>query len=426
MSGEWSDGASSPLEPGDPHRVGTYEILARLGAGGMATVYLGRDGGAGGDRRLVAVKLVHPHLAADSEFRARFVREERAGRRVPAFCSARVLDSGEHDGRPYLVTEYIAGVPLSRLVADDGPLDLPRLHALALGTASGLAAIHGAGLVHRDVKPSNVIMTLGGVRIIDFGIARSLDDTTDHTRSGVVMGSLGWVAPEQLEGAAPDPAMDVFGWGCVIGFAATGDHPFGGTDVSNRAWRVLGGEPALGGVPEPLRPLVASALRRSPQQRPTMRELLFALFDTVTPAASPTVGRRAAHRAVGVLAAAPLVLALVGAVGVAHIGGDAARPGDAGTPAPTVPVGTTRHPTTSTVPGQGDGTGTDRGPGGTRAPGGGTRAPGGGTRAPGTSPAVSVPVTEAATAPQTSGDPQPTKKVKPSKTKKTKEAPPGT
>lgn len=351
---------AAPLERADPRRVGGYEILARLGMGGMGTVYLGRDD----EGDAVAVKLIHPHLAANAEFRARFAREALAGRRVPAFCSARVLGNGDHSGRPYLVTEYIDGVPLSQLVAENGYLPLTDLHSLALGTAASLAAIHSVGLVHRDVKPSNIIMALGGVRIIDFGIARALDDTGEFTRTGVVMGSLGWAAPEQLTGEPPSPAMDVFGWGSVIGYAATGRHPFGGADLNARAWQVLHGEPDLRGIPHPLRAVVSAALHCAPEARPTTRELLLALVGAVSPEAtgpgpsganparsapgrrfSPTQGpdveaprtatraprgaHRTSRRTSGVLAAAaPLVLAVVlGAAGLTELGAGSADPG---------------------------------------------------------------------------------------------------
>lgn len=319
--------ATNRLEPGDPRRVGEYDVLAQLGFGGMGTVYLGRSP----SEELVAIKLVHRHLAVDAEFRARFTSEVAAGRRVPPFCSARVLDAGYHEGRPYLVTEYIDGVSLAQFVAEDGPLDLTGLHALALGTAAGLAAIHTVGLVHRDVKPSNIMMTLGGVRIIDFGIARALDDTAEYTRSGVVMGSLGWAAPEQLGGEGPSPAMDVFGWGCVIGFAATGEHPFGGADLNARAFQVLHGDPNLTGVPEPLRTLVAAALQRSPAHRPAAKDLLFSLVGAVAAPQRPKHLRTAnmPRRAAGVLAAAvPLALAvIVSAASGAEFGLDSSNGG---------------------------------------------------------------------------------------------------
>lgn len=350
-------GGSQPLGPNDPIRIGRYDILAQLGCGGMGTVYLGRSP----DETLVAIKLIHSHLAMDVEFRARFSREAQAGRRVPPFCSARVLDSGEYDSRPYLVTEYIDGIPLSQFIDEDGALDLPSLHALALGIAAGLAAIHAAGLVHRDVKPSNIMMTMGGVRIIDFGIARALEDTTGFTRSGVVMGSLGWAAPEQLSGQRPTPAMDIFGWGCVIGFAATGEHPFGGTNPNSQAWRVLNQRPDLTRVPQPIRPLVAWALDPSPQARPTATELLLSLIGAVDAgkvlresagkASSGRVSRRAAGLVLaGLPAALVMVMALTGGLGI-PVRNDGPPSSD---PLPGS-VATTAGPTASRTPGGGGG-----------------------------------------------------------------------
>ena len=312
----------TPLESADPRRIGSYEILSRLGVGGMGTVYLGRSADGG----FVAIKLVHPHLAADREFRARFASEAHAGQRVPAFCSAKVLGSGTFEKRPYLVTEHIDGVPLSTFVAEHGPLDLPALHALALGTAAGIAAIHGVGLVHRDVKPSNIMMTFGGVRIIDFGIARALEETSGYTRTGIVMGSLGWAAPEQLEGASPSPAMDVFAWGCIIAYAATGKHPYGPGGLDTRANRILRDEPDLSGVPEPIRAFVSSALHHTAAARPTAQELLLALVG-----AGPPGPRRhltgslfRPHRtALALTGAIPLAIGLImiiGAAGATELG----------------------------------------------------------------------------------------------------------
>jgi serine/threonine protein kinase len=306
-----------PLRAEDPVRVGDYRLLGQLGIGGMGTVYLGQAP----DGLRVAVKLVHVHLARDPRFRIRFAGEVRAAQRVPGFCTARVLDSGIFEDRPYLVTEYLEGIPLSRLVADDGPLDPAMLHGVALGVAAALAAIHGVGLVHRDLKPSNLMITLGGVRIIDFGIARALDVASDVTGTGNIVGSLGWASPEQLRAEEPKPSMDIFGWGCLVAFAATGQHPFGGDEAAARAWKILEGEPNLSGIPDPLHDLVAVALDRDPRERLDARQLLMALAvgDMTIPPA-PT-GRRWLHpgsggrrRATTMAIAVPMALALVFAV----------------------------------------------------------------------------------------------------------------
>jgi serine/threonine protein kinase len=269
---------TTPLEPSDPKEIGEYRILAMLGIGGMGCVYLGQDP----EDRRVAVKVVHPHLASDPEFLHRFAAEVHAARKVPAFCTAPVRDSGTHNGRPYLITDYLEGIALSRLIADDGPLDPATLHGLAVGAAAALTAIHGAGVVHRDLKPSNLVVTLGGVRIIDFGIARSLDIVHSHTRTGVILGSLGWASPEQLNAAPATPAMDVFGWACLVSYAATGKHPFGGEEAATRAWRILHADPDLDGLPDSLRHLVRAALSREPSRRPSARELLLTLTQANT------------------------------------------------------------------------------------------------------------------------------------------------
>jgi serine/threonine protein kinase len=315
----------APLEPSDPTTIGGYRLLGRLGVGGMASVYLGGDG-----TQRVAVKVIHPHLAQDAEFRARFLREIQLARRVPDFCTAPVRADGQLDGRPFLVTEFLDGMALHQLVQRDGPLAPDALHNLAVGVVAALTAVHDCDLVHRDLKPSNVMVTLGGVRIIDFGIARALDLSTGYTATGLVMGSLGWSAPEQLDGREPMPAMDIFGWGCLVAYAGTGDHPFGGTDATSRSWRILNAEPDLRGLPDGLRDLVAATLVKDPAERPTAQELLLALVSAPPggsgrPSVRPAVlsGRRSfpaqrrrfdrRHRVAAVLAV-PLALGAVVAV----------------------------------------------------------------------------------------------------------------
>ncbi|MFB9182688.1 serine/threonine-protein kinase [Dactylosporangium sucinum] len=303
------------LTHNDPVRIDDYRLLGQLGVGGMGTVYLAQTS----DGSRVALKLVHAHLARDPRFRTRFAGEVRAAQRVPGFCTARVLDSGVHEERPYLVTEYLEGIPLSRLVSDDGPLDPAMLHSVALGVAAALAAIHNVGLVHRDLKPSNLMVTLGGVRIIDFGIARALDAVSDITGTGNIVGSLGWASPEQLRAEEPTAAMDIFGWGCLVAFAATGRHPFGGEEAAARAWKILEGDPDLSGIPDPVRDLVAAALTRDPTQRPDARQLLLGLaIDDLDAVAVPAQTRRwmrgtqmSRRRVTSMAIAVPMALALV-------------------------------------------------------------------------------------------------------------------
>ncbi|GAA4234464.1 hypothetical protein FHR32_001954 [Streptosporangium album] len=262
------------LRPGDPEQVGGYRLLGRLGEGGMGTVYfaLAPTG------RPVAVKMVKAEFAVEDGFAARFHTEVENARRVASFCTAQVLDNGNgEDGRPYMVTEYIAGTPLSRQITQHGALDPGPLHGVALGVAAALAAIHVAGLVHRDLKPANVILSMSGPRVIDFGIARALDATHGFTRSGEVLGSPGWWAPEQVRGLEITPAADVFAWGCLIAYAGNGRHPYGRGDLITMATRLLNTPPDLGALPAPLDGLVRRATAMDPYRRPSAQDLLIAL-----------------------------------------------------------------------------------------------------------------------------------------------------
>lgn len=274
----------------------------------MGVVYLARDTGG----RAVAVKVIRADLAANPEFRARFRREAEAARRVAAFCTARVLDAQLEGPSPYLVTEYIQGVRLDRAIAEAGALDASSLEGLAVGVAAALAAIHAAGLVHRDLKPNNVILSSFGPRVIDFGIARALDAASGLTQTGAVLGSLGWMAPEQLTGQPVTPAADIFAWGGLVLSAATGLPPFGSGAPEVMAHRILNQHPDLGAVPEGLRGLVAAALRKDPAQRPTARALLDRLLggrpadaDTVTQVLERTWVRESPPTAVQVPPAPP-------------------------------------------------------------------------------------------------------------------------
>jgi serine/threonine protein kinase len=265
--------APRELGPDDPTRVGRYRIEARIGEGGMGAVYLGRDPGG----RAVAVKVVRPDLAGDRMFRARFHDEAAHAQRVASFCTAQVLEHGDDLGLAYMVTEYIEGPSLLDHVTGTGPLSPGMLHGVAVGVAAALVAIHSAGLVHRDLKPSNVLLSISGPRVIDFGIARALDAASSHTRTGQVVGTPGWFAPEQITAQRIGTPVDVFAWGCLVAFAATGRNPFGQGSFELMAARAVHAEPELEAVPDGLSRLVRAALRKDPDQRPTARDLLLEL-----------------------------------------------------------------------------------------------------------------------------------------------------
>ncbi|MFF2040089.1 protein kinase [Kitasatospora sp. NPDC058170] len=254
----------------DPREVGRYRLLRRLGAGGMGRVYLGRTAGG----RTVAVKLVRGELAEDAEFRARFRQEVAAARLVGGAWTAPVLDADTEGEHPWVATGYVAGPALGAAVREFGPLPEPAVRTLGAGLAEALAHVHGLGLVHRDVKPSNVLLTLDGPRLIDFGIARALDATSGFTQSGYVVGSPGFMSPEQAAGLPAGPSSDVFSLGAVLAFAATGTPPFGeAVSAAVLLYRVLHEEPDLTGLVEPLRSVVLGCLAKDPAARPTPAQL---------------------------------------------------------------------------------------------------------------------------------------------------------
>ncbi|MFD5833014.1 serine/threonine-protein kinase [Streptomyces collinus] len=258
-----------PLDVDEPTVVGPYRLLGRLGSGGMGRVYLGRSAGG----RTVAVKIVHPHFALDEEFRARFRREVEAARRVGGAWTAPVLDADPGARVPWVATAYAAGPSLSAAVADGGPLPAHTVRALGAGLAEALAAVHELGLVHRDVKPSNVLLTLDGPLLIDFGIARATDGTASLTSTGVSIGSPGYMSPEQILGKAVTGAADVFSLGAVLAYAATGRPPFPGDSSAALLYKVVHEEPELGLLDGELRVLTAECLAKDPAARPAPAEL---------------------------------------------------------------------------------------------------------------------------------------------------------
>lgn len=259
-----------PLGSDDPRQVGDYRLLRRLGAGGMGRVYLGRTAGG----RTVAVKVVRSELADDPQFRARFRQEVASARLVGGHWTAPVLDADTESDHPWVATGYVAGPALGAAVQRFGALPVRAVRTLGSGLAEALTAVHGLGLVHRDVKPSNVLLTLDGPRLIDFGISRALDSAGTLTQSGYVVGSPGYMSPEQAQGGAAGPASDVFSLGAVLAYASTGVPPFG-EDVSAAVllYRVLHEEPDLAALPGPLREVVTACLAKAPADRPTLREL---------------------------------------------------------------------------------------------------------------------------------------------------------
>ncbi|WP_207938839.1 serine/threonine-protein kinase [Actinomadura darangshiensis] len=273
----------APLRDRDPRRLGPYRLTARLGRGGMGTVFLGEDDAG----RQVAVKVINAELADDEAFHDRFRREVTAARQVSRFCTAAVLDA-RLDGDPlYVVTEYVNGPSVEEAVKADGPLRGGDLEALAVNTATALAAIHGAGIVHRDLKPSNVLLSPTGPRVIDFGIARALDASDGPTRTGQFVGTPAYIAPELMHGAGIAPAADVFSWGCVVAYAGTGRAPFGGGTLPEVINRVTNAEPDLDGLDPAVRDLVGRSLAKDPAGRPTVKQLIQALTGENKPAAPP-------------------------------------------------------------------------------------------------------------------------------------------
>ncbi|NGN68691.1 serine/threonine protein kinase [Streptomyces sp. A7024] len=276
VSRDSGDGSIQPLKTGDPERIGPYRLLGRLGAGGMGRVFLARSEGG----RTVAVKVVHEDHIADDRFRGRFRREIAAARKVGERYTAPVLDSGPDAEPPWVATGYVPGLTLEQVVRTHGPLPGPSLHALADHLLHALREIHATGIVHRDLKPSNVMLTASGTKVIDFGIARALDTSSVEsllTSTGVVLGSPGFMSPEQIRGQGAGPESDVFTLGHILTYAATGTLPFGQGAENQHAvmFRIVQDEPDLEAVEDlSLRTLIARCLTKDPAERPGVDELL--------------------------------------------------------------------------------------------------------------------------------------------------------
>ncbi|MFD3869404.1 serine/threonine-protein kinase [Streptomyces sp. NPDC058623] len=265
-----------------PSHIGSFRVVTELGQGGMGRVLLA----VAADGRLVAVKEVHPELAEDAGFRARFRREVAASRKVSGAYTAAVMDADPEAQVPWLASAFVPGPTLSQALDAAGPLPEQAVRLLAAGLAQALVDVHRAGLIHRDLKPSNVLLAEDGVRVIDFGIARAAEGHTKLTHTGAMVGSPPFMAPEQVQGLALTGAADVFSLGSTLVMACTGKPPFAGSSVPGVLYNVAHSAPDLDGVPQTLRPFIESCLAKDPAERPSPLELLTAI-GTVTPTSGP-------------------------------------------------------------------------------------------------------------------------------------------
>ncbi|NUS08514.1 MAG: serine/threonine protein kinase [Nonomuraea sp.] len=340
-----------PLLTGDPVEVGGFRIAGRLGEGGQGVVYLGETP----DGRRVAVKLLGAGLGDDAGSRARFGQEIGYARRVKAFCTAQVLASGESDGVPYVVSEYVDGPSLAQVITERGALRGAELRRLAVGTLTALAAIHRAGVVHRDFKPGNVLLSRDGPRVIDFGISRALEEAEPGGDS--LVGTPPYMAPEQFAGRPAGPPADLFAWGSTMVCAATGRPPFGTRELPAVVNRIMYGEPDLGDLDGDLRDLVTRCLAKDPSARPVAARALLTLLGhrgqelpaegllaegrqvaDQRPQGAPGPGEaRGGRRWVPVAGAVAAALVVLGVVGVV-LGVRAGAPGSSGKAAVTPPA----------------------------------------------------------------------------------------
>ena len=371
-----------------PDRLGEYRLLDRIGEGGMGVVFLARDRG----HRTVALKVLRSTVAGDPTARRRLAREVETMQRVRSPNVAEVIDADLDGGTPYIVTRFVPGRTLDDAVTQDGPLRGAVLSGLASGLAEALVAVHAAGVVHRDVKPGNVMIFQGTPVVIDFGIAQG-PDATRLTMTGMFMGTPGYLAPEVIEGRPSSEASDVHAWGATVAFAATGRPPYGTGSYEGIFYRIVNGQADLSGVPGPLLPLLAAALARDPAHRPPAVQLRAqaAVIDPATLVQN--------HGQPGL--AAPVIITEVGAT--RSEAAPAAAPGGPAAYVPPAPVaggpGGYLPPTVTGVPAAG--------PGGMPAPGAAPGAPAWPGAAAGNGAAPPAAVASPGTRPMGQGRPLP-------------------
>ncbi|MFI0711840.1 PQQ-binding-like beta-propeller repeat protein [Streptomyces inhibens] len=378
-----------PLLPDDPQALGSYRLLGRIGAGGMGRVYLARSTGG----RTVAVKVVRPDLAQDTAFRGRFRQEVEIARAVSGRYTAPVVDADTEAALPWLATAFVLGPSLTEVVDGHGALPEHSVRALGAGLAAALTEIHSVGLVHRDLKPSNVLLAADGPRVIDFGIARAVDGDR-MTQTGVVVGSPGYIPPEQALGQAVGTAGDIFALGAVLAYASTGRTAYGDTTPAAVLYQVVHGEPDLTGVPESLLGLLTACLDRDPARRPTPQQVSKALAPQGTGAVFTNWLPGAVASTIATHAARILDLETPeqGTAAVPEHGAPPSAPGY-GTPSPAYGTSAPGHGT----PAPAAAPGTPAPPPGGTPPGGGyvpTYVPSGATPPPG---APTAPLTAAST-----------------------------
>ena len=380
-----------PLADYDPREVGGFRLQARLGAGGMGRVYLGYSPGG----RPVAVKVVHPDLARDPEFMQRFRREVAAAQAVSDAYTAAVIGAGPDDSPPWLATTFVSGPSLADLIRRSGPLPEDAVWRLAGGLAEALQAIHAQGLVHRDLKPGNILVAADGPRVIDFGISRVTGGTV-VTATRMTIGTPAYMSPEQAEGNQVGPPSDIFSLGSVLAFAATGVAPFDSAtgEMFAVAYRVVNGEPSLGGVPAALLPMIGACLAKDPAGRPALGDLMRSVAAASAAYPQVTPGQFWPDAVTAVLQSSAFTPALPPAPATPAPGpGPAPATPASATPVPATPVPAT--PATTDIAATPDTPVPDTLAAGTRAP---AQRP-----APGTGTAPARPYTPATTARASSG-----------------------